>query len=325
MAVSKTDDSVRECTALINFRNLRHFQLTAAGLQPLPLISALLQSRSAVPTDPRDKVFALLNPQPMTVDYTYPCPVTSNLSRSVHEYDLSGIATTSRLEILPLGFSNRRDSDLKLSSWATNWFNIGEETFRGATYFLKSDDNYGPRFKTPSSHRFPGVKPTMDSFRWLLKSFTSGFIAPPCWQSDGGAIAYDPNMIFEKIKNLSLDELGKAAASFRSIQGLRQGESEFAKALIGNVVGDLCKALEDNMRFMTAGKGRVGWLHPRGRQGDEICIFKGYPVPTILRARHEGGFVLVGDVYVQGTMKGKFFKDGSDCIDGLEWGALAIH
>ena len=85
-------------------------------------------------------------------------------------------------------------------------------------------------------------------------------------------------------------------------------------------VKQLDLALNDNMRFMTTMIGRVGWAHPRSRKGDMICLLEGCSVPAILRARAEGDFVLVGDAYVHGVMKGELVKGG-----GVDWTDIKIH
>ncbi|CZR53647.1 uncharacterized protein PAC_03527 [Phialocephala subalpina] len=183
--VSETNDFVKSSTSVVNFRNLRRFQLTAARLYLLRMMDALLRSRSAVSTDPRDKVFALLN---LVYDVGLYLPIP-NYKQSIKDLCMS----------------------MTLS---------GEETIRGATYFLASDKtglNHGPRLGAPSVLQSFGVKQTMGSVSMaadVLKveglvldevdgicptyqEVSSGLIAPPSSQSDGDAVAYDPEKTFE--------------------------------------------------------------------------------------------------------------------------------
>ncbi|PMD48906.1 hypothetical protein L207DRAFT_376933, partial [Hyaloscypha variabilis F] len=66
--------------------------------------------------------------------------------------------------------------------------------------------------------------------------------------------------------------------------------------------------LQDGQTFMVTSKGYVGWAHPLALPGDHIYILSGCTIPIVLRSRKEGGFVLVGDAYVQGIMEGEAVK-----------------
>lgn len=79
--------------------------------------------------------------------------------------------------------------------------------------------------------------------------------------------------------------------------------------------------LEDDMRFLTTCKGYIGWAHPRAEKGDKIYLLQGCSVPAILRKKPDGGYVIVGDAYVQGIMNGEAIKDFRDS----DWTSIQIY
>ena len=65
------------------------------------------------------------------------------------------------------------------------------------------------------------------------------------------------------------------------------------------------------------------------RKGDEVCLLLRCRVPVVLRQRIEGGYELVGEVYLHGVMKGEAMTEenmeklGYICIRGR--GDLSLH
>jgi hypothetical protein len=66
-------------------------------------------------------------------------------------------------------------------------------------------------------------------------------------------------------------------------------------------------------RFFTTSNGRLGMGPQRIEPGDIVCVFRGVPIPLILRLEPSGAqgeeiFKLVGEAYVQGVMDGETFQ-----------------
>lgn len=91
--------------------------------------------------------------------------------------------------------------------------------------------------------------------------------------------------------------------------------------VIDNLVPIVERELQTGQLFMVTPEGFVGWAHPRARPGDQIYIVSGCTVPVILRKREDGGFVLVGDAYVQEVMEGEVIE--AKGVTG--WTELEIH
>ena len=49
----------------------------------------------------------------------------------------------------------------------------------------------------------------------------------------------------------------------------------------------------------------------RWQRNDALYILKGCSVPVILRPRADGGFLNVGDAYIQGLMNGEAVQDAA--------------
>lgn len=58
-------------------------------------------------------------------------------------------------------------------------------------------------------------------------------------------------------------------------------------------------------RLLFTYEGYIGMAPHETRKGDKICLLLGCRVPVVLRQRVEGGYELVGEVYVHGIMKGE--------------------
>ena len=80
---------------------------------------------------------------------------------------------------------------------------------------------------------------------------------------------------------------------------------------------------EDGQLFMITSTGYIGWAHPRAQPGDQIFVVGGCTVPVILRSRDNGGYVLVGDAYVEGIMDGEAVADARARND--DWATLEIY
>ncbi|KAI1735278.1 heterokaryon incompatibility protein-domain-containing protein [Xylaria scruposa] len=59
-----------------------------------------------------------------------------------------------------------------------------------------------------------------------------------------------------------------------------------------------------NRRFFVTESGRMGSAAPGCRKGDKICSLFGLDVPVVLR-QENGGWILIGDAYLSGGMKGE--------------------
>ena len=92
-------------------------------------------------------------------------------------------------------------------------------------------------------------------------------------------------------------------------------------ACLDPLIANIERVLQDKQSYMITSKGYRGWAHPRARSGDQIYILSGCTVPVILRSRKEGGFILVGDAYVQGFMEGEAVK----AVSENDWMEIEIH
>ncbi|KAI0547938.1 heterokaryon incompatibility protein-domain-containing protein [Xylaria curta] len=63
-----------------------------------------------------------------------------------------------------------------------------------------------------------------------------------------------------------------------------------------------------NRRFFVAKSGRMGSAAPGCRKGDKICLLFGLDVPVVLR-QENGGWILIGDAYLSGGMKGEHISN----------------
>lgn len=67
-------------------------------------------------------------------------------------------------------------------------------------------------------------------------------------------------------------------------------------------------------RFAFTNEGYVGLVPDTAKNGDKICILKGFGVPFVSRQVGEQ-HVLVGDSYVQGIMMGEAFAKNESLED----------
>jgi hypothetical protein len=78
--------------------------------------------------------------------------------------------------------------------------------------------------------------------------------------------------------------------------------------------------LQELMFLCRTKKGLLGWVLPEVTVGDQVCIFKGFCAPWILRPIANGLYQLKGSAYVHGIMDGETlsWKD-------FEWGVIRIE
>ncbi|KAL9589496.1 MAG: hypothetical protein Q9203_001714 [Teloschistes exilis] len=63
--------------------------------------------------------------------------------------------------------------------------------------------------------------------------------------------------------------------------------------------------LLDNRAFLITRKGYIGFAPQAARPGDEVCIILGCQSPLLLRPTHNGNYEVVGECYLQGVMHGE--------------------
>ena len=87
------------------------------------------------------------------------------------------------------------------------------------------------------------------------------------------------------------------------------------------IAPDLACMIESGMRLTITDKGHIGWTHQRWQRSDALYILKRCSVPVILRPRADGGFLIVGDAYIQGLMNGEAVQDAAEG----SWVDIEIH
>ena len=69
-------------------------------------------------------------------------------------------------------------------------------------------------------------------------------------------------------------------------------------------------------RFLFTHNGHMGMAPHEARKGDRICLLLGCRVPVVLREHKEGGYELIGEVYVHGIMNGEaMIKENHDKLE----------
>ena len=94
-------------------------------------------------------------------------------------------------------------------------------------------------------------------------------------------------------------------------------QARFAESV---VVPGFNQAVKSKMKLVIMESGNIGWVHERWKPGDSIYLLKGCSLPVTLRPRPEGGFLVVGDAYVQGYMEGEVMKNGRPA-----WTDIDLH
>ena len=130
---------------IINLRNLIKFQRDASKITPVRFLVALKRSSSALSTDPRDKVFALLG---LVYGGALYVPVP-NYRQSAEDIcvgiTLSAVDTTSNLDIIPLLGCGCDNTDL-LPSWCPFWLNLfSTDRSQALQYLISGYNDFHPR------------------------------------------------------------------------------------------------------------------------------------------------------------------------------------
>ncbi|KAE8447302.1 hypothetical protein EG329_010860 [Mollisiaceae sp. DMI_Dod_QoI] len=137
MRVSELEENpLSSNPAIKNMENLIEFHFDAREVKPVSFLRALWRTRSALSTDPRDKVFALLN---LAYDSSLYVPIP-NYKQSIRDLclsiTLSALATTGRFDALAL-LSLGQNCGLEFPSWAIDWFSIGNDKTRAMHYLCQ--------------------------------------------------------------------------------------------------------------------------------------------------------------------------------------------
>ncbi|CZR51319.1 uncharacterized protein PAC_01194 [Phialocephala subalpina] len=128
-----------------SIENLVRFQLDAEEVKPLPFIEALYRTHSALSTDPRDKVFALLG---LSYDANLYVPIP-NYKQSLRDLcigiTLSATTTTSKLDTVGLlCLGTKQDNTFGLPTWAINWFALDDDKTRALEYICQAPRTIAP-------------------------------------------------------------------------------------------------------------------------------------------------------------------------------------
>ena len=70
--------------------------------------------------------------------------------------------------------------------------------------------------------------------------------------------------------------------------------------------------------LMITDDGHLGWVSERARPGDHIFLFRGGPLPFVLRARDDGTYKVIGDAYVQGIMNGEAWPEDEKELEEVQ-------
>jgi len=111
---------------------------------------------------------------------------------------------------------------------------------------------------------------------------------------------FSNNMSFE-IHGLTLDTWFRRSTADptrrdRNLEELTSRELKFLKDITLSTI---------SKRLLFTRRGYIGMAPHEARKGDEVVLLLGSRVPVVLRKREEGGFELVGEVYVHGIMNGE--------------------
>ncbi|RDL36775.1 uncharacterized protein BP5553_06127 [Venustampulla echinocandica] len=110
-----------------------------------------------------------------------------------------------------------------------------------------------------------------------------------------GAIARK-SLIFHP--NIELDEQLMEATHSCDDQWDHARRDAWSSMLVGWITTAVRKR-----RFIISSEGRTGLAQRTVNEGDMICIIRGFKRPVILRPRQEGGFIFLGEVYIDDGKK----------------------
>jgi hypothetical protein len=283
-------------------------------------IGPVLESaRSCQVTDPRDKVYAFLG----LVDSGYRIEPDYHQSNSLSDlfcYTCKrAILFEECLDILSHAQENVRSLDNDLPSWVPDWSSTRDRALlqTSDTHFKASGDHkavvsFGKSSNSKSNRVLrtqclmidrlaredtlvPGNEdnPVRARNEWIslmqrhfgtLEAMVDS-MAEVFWRGDGDVLASE--------KDEENDSSGQLKEQNQRIRNHR-------KSLVDESVGG-------NWNFFISPEGYVGLAHSRARHSDQICILPGASVPFILR-REDDHYLLVGEAYVHGLMKGEAIK-----------------
>ena len=132
--------------------------------------------------------------------------------------------------------------------------------------------------------------------------------------SDGKALAEKLNVAFEawysanklfEIHGQTLEHWFRVSSAdpSRPERGANDLTDEELKFLEGILLATT------HTRLLFTHEGYIGMAPYKAKKGDKICLLFGCRVPVVLRERVDGGFELIGEVYVHGIMKGEALTD----------------
>jgi hypothetical protein len=75
------------------------------------------------------------------------------------------------------------------------------------------------------------------------------------------------------------------------------------------LVEDSLEKWASKRRFCTTENSRLGCVPTAAKEGDIICVLYGSEVPYILRRIEGGGYMVVGECYINGIMHGEALSD----------------
>jgi hypothetical protein len=79
----------------------------------------------------------------------------------------------------------------------------------------------------------------------------------------------------------------------------------------------LMKNLDRTRVLASSTAGHIGWVPEAAVPGDQIVLFRGSPLPFILRKRSDGYYAVIGDAYIHGIMHGEAWPGDDD--SGVDW------
>ena len=128
--------------------------------------------------------------------------------------------------------------------------------------------------------------------------------------SDGKAISETVNVIFKSWYsiNKAFEIHGRALSQwFRISTAVPSRPERDMNDLTDEELRFLEKIMLATMhkRLLFTHEGYIGMAPYDTMKGDKVCLLFGCRVPVVLRERTDGGFELIGEVYVHGIMKGE--------------------
>jgi hypothetical protein len=300
-------------------------------------LQLLLQAcHSLASTDPRDKIYALLNiakdREKLGITLDYRLPVTKVYT----DIAVRILQSDSKLDLLSSVFAEK---SMLLPSWVPDWTRGGytllsaTKSVRNGIYRASGNTNPDVKFDEQSNTI------SLDGVFFDRLSYVSGRIGPdkirrnPAWIREQIKMASNlPMYVTEEkainafwrtlVANLAqpehLEEPSEAPDGYRKyfdafvkLQSLLAEAENGATVTIGQSEYDMGLAFETSViasastrSLCTTDRGYLGLAPEHAKVGDSVCILSGARVPYILRAE-AGENKLIGEAYIQGLMKGE--------------------